>query len=124
MDFFFLRKVFTFYFESFRLLNFFFIIFRYLYKKFIQLTIYYNIPTVSCWERVAANEAQTLDTNRIEIDDNDDVFYRHNLYYYYDQHTNVVCDGPGLPIFFYLEVTWYLGGLTLFALYIFATYLR
>lgn len=98
--------------------------FRYLYKRFTQLTIYYNIPTVSCWERVLTNEANELDINRIDIDDNDDIFYRHNLYYYYDQHTNVVCDGPGLPIFFYLEVTFYLGGLSLFTLYLFATYLR
>lgn len=97
--------------------------FRYLYKQFTQLTIYYNIPTVSCWERIHSNEAHSLDSSRIDVDDNDDLFYRHNLYYYYDQHTNVVCDGPGLPIFFYLEVTWYLGGLTLFTIYLFATYL-
>lgn len=80
---------------------------------------------MSCWERVSTNEANEIDINRIDIDDNDDIFYRHNLYYYYDQQiTNVVCDGPGLPIFFYLEVTWYLGGLSLFTLYLFATYLR
>ncbi|XP_055304151.1 C-mannosyltransferase dpy-19 homolog [Sitodiplosis mosellana] len=99
------------------------IVIAYLYKQFIQLTIYYNIPTVSCWERVASSETHSLDNGRIDVDDTDDIFYRHNLYYYYDQHTNVVCDGPGLPIFFYLEVTFYLGGLTLFTIYLFATYL-
>lgn len=67
--------------------------------------------------------SEAIDGNRIELDE-EDVLYRHHLYYYYDQHTNIVCEGPGLPIFFYLEITWYLGGITLFTLYIFATYLR
>lgn len=96
---------------------------RYLYKEFVQLTIYYNIPTVSCWEQPSSNEAIGT-VNHIEMDENEDIFYRHNLYYYYDRQQNIVCDGPGLPVFFYLEITWYLSGLTLFTLYILATYLR
>lgn len=96
---------------------------RYLYKQFVQLTIYYNIPTVSCWERPLSHEVIGTE-NRIEIDENEDIFYRRNLYYYYDRHQNIVCDGPGLPVFFYLEITWYLSGLTLFILYVLATYLR
>lgn len=92
------------------------------------MTSYYNIPTVSCWERVPRQLPHAIDGEIInsvdDIPDDDDIIYRHHLYYYYDQHNNVICDGPGLPIFFYLEIVWYLGGLSVFTLYIFATYLR
>lgn len=86
--------------------------------------MYYNIPTVSCWERVSSNDVESMNGIRIDVDHSDDIVYRHNLYHYYDHHTNVVCDGPGLPVFFYLEMTWYLSGITVFALYLFATHLR
>lgn len=84
---------------------------RYLYKQFIYLTTYYNIPTISCWQ------TEQMDN------ENDDIIYRHQ-YDYYDHHVNVICEGPGLPMFFYLEVVWYLGGLSVFTLYMFATFLR
>ena len=79
---------------------------RYLYKQFIFLTNYYNIPTISCWTTSPSDEI---------------VQYHHNEY---DYHPNVVCEGPGIPMFFYLEVVWYLGGLSIFTLYMFSTFLR
>lgn len=79
--------------------------FRYFYKQFISLTNYYNIPTISCWQ----------------VSEDDELVFRN---YDYDRQPNVICEGPGIPMFFYLEVVWYFGGLSIFTLYMFATFLR
>lgn len=101
-----------------------------MYKQFIQLTTYYNIPTVSCWqysepssESTTGSATDTMDDTFVNNEENDDII-RHHLEYYYDRQNSVICEGPGISMFFYLEVVWYLGGLTVFTLYMFATFLR
>lgn len=57
-----------------------------------------GIRTVTCWNLIREND-----------DKNEIVF---------------TCDGYGEPIYFYIISAWYMGGLTIFLLYMYATYLR
>lgn len=34
------------------------------------------------------------------------------------------CEGLGVPIYFYLEAVWYMGGFAVFVLFMYATHLR
>lgn len=71
---------------------------RLFYRQFIAFTTYFELQSSTCWlsESFADLNLQNF----------------------------VGCNGIGEPINFYLEFVWVMGGITIFLLYFYATFLR
>lgn len=77
------------------------VIMAFLYRNFMLLASYLNIPTVNCYY-VEPDENSKVDDTKVFVN----------------------CEGLGEPIFFYLAITWSLSAITIFLLYMYGYFLH
>lgn len=77
------------------------VIMAFLYRNFMLLAAYFNIPTVNCYY-VEPDVNSTIDDSKVFVN----------------------CEGLGEPIFFYLAIIWSLSAITIFLLYMYGYFLH
>lgn len=77
------------------------VIIAFLYRNFMLLSAYFNIPIINCFY-VEPDENSKIDDAKVFIN----------------------CEGLGEPIFFYLAIVWSLSAITIFLLYMYAYFLH